>query len=327
MKNQGETYDPEKEVIMTDGATEGIFSVFMSIFNKNDEIIVTDPTYLGYIEAAQLAGARVTKFSVSVEDGYQPNLEALKPLITRRTKAVILLSPDNPTERIVHPEFAKGLVDLALDHEFWIVNDATYRDIVYGDGDQPKITSIPGAQERVISVGSFSKEASVPGLRLGYALGPSEVVDGMEKVKQYTSLAPNTIAQQAMLRFLSGGVKEKYLRESVIPTYKKRRDHMEKAIKEYLPEAKTARPDGAFYFFLDIKRYLAAMNRDEQEFCNRLLYHKGVIAVPGSFFGEKGAGHLRLTFVSEPEQRIEQGVRRIGEYVFSFAFTMASQTE
>jgi aspartate aminotransferase len=323
-KHQGEVYAPEKEVIMTDGATEGIFSAFMSIFNKNDEIIVTDPTYLGYIEAAQLAGARVSKFSVNVEDGYQPNLEALKSLITKRTKAVILLSPDNPTGRIIRDDFAKGLVDLALDQEFWIVNDATYRDIIYGDAIQPKITSLPGAHERVISVGSFSKEASVPGLRLGYALGPAEVVDGMEKVKQYTSLAPNTIAQQAMLRFLSGGVKESYLRDFVIPAYKNRRDFMEKAIKEYMPEAKTVRPDGAFYFFVDIRRYLAAMNRDDQEFCNRLLHHKGVIAVPGSFFGEKGAGHLRLTFVSEPEERIEQGIKRMGEYVFSFAFTMAS---
>lgn len=324
VKHQGEVYDPEKEVIMTDGATEGIFSAFMSIFNKNDEIIVTDPTYLGYIEAAQLAGARVTKFSVDVADGYQPNLEALKSLITRRTKAIILLSPDNPTGRIVHSDFAKGLIDLAVDHEFWIVNDATYRDIIYGSDIQPKITSLPAAHERVISVGSFSKEASVPGLRLGYALGPAEVVDGMEKVKQYTSLAPNTIAQHAMVRFLSGGVKESYLRDFVIPTYQKRRDFMEKAIKEYLPEAKTVRPDGAFYFFLDVKRYLAVMNRDEQEFCNRLLYHKGVIAVPGSYFGEKGAGHVRLTFVSEPEQRIQQGMRRMGEYVFSFAFTMAA---
>jgi len=159
LRHQGETYDPEKEVILTEGATEGIFTAFMSIFNKNDEVIVTDPTYLGYIEAAQLAGARVTKLPVNVEDGYQPNLEALKSLITNRTKAIILLSPDNPTGRIVQSDFAKGLVDLALDHEFWIVNDATYRDIVYGNGVQPKITSLPGAHERVISVGSFSKEA------------------------------------------------------------------------------------------------------------------------------------------------------------------------
>jgi aspartate aminotransferase len=99
---------------------------------------------------------------------------------------------------------------------------------------------------------------------------------------------------------------------------------MEKCIKEQLPDAKTARPDGAFYFFVDIRRYLEAMDRDDQEFCNRLLYRKSVVAIPGSFFGQKGAGHIRMTFVSEPEERIELGIRQMAEYVFSFAFSVTT---
>jgi aspartate aminotransferase len=322
--HQGADYEPEKEVILADGATEAIFCAYLSILNKNDEVIVTDPTYLGYLESAQLAGARLVKLPVKVEEGYQPSLEVLKSLLTRRTKAVVLLSPDNPTGRVVRRDFVKGLLDLASDHEFWVVNDATYRDIFYGDGEQTSISSLPGAHENVISVGSFSKEASVPGLRLGYALGPKDVIDGMEKVKQYTSLAPNTVSQYAMIRFMTGDLKERYLRDTVIPTYVKRRNFMEKCISEQLPEAKTAKPDGAFYFFVDMRRYLAAMNRDEEEFCNRLLFRKGVVAIPGSFFGQKGAGHIRMTFVSEPEERIGLGVKRIAEYVFSFAFSMTA---
>jgi aspartate aminotransferase len=85
---------------------------------------------------------------------------------------MVLLSPDNPTGRIVRSDFVSGLLDLATDHDFWVINDSTYRDIVYGDNIQPKITSFSGAHERVISLGSFSKGASIPGLRLGYALGP-----------------------------------------------------------------------------------------------------------------------------------------------------------
>ena len=323
-RNQGEVYQPENDVILTEGATEGIFCAFMSIFNKNDEVIVADPTYLGYLESAKLAGARFVKLPVKVEEGYQPSLELLKSLITRRTKAVVLLSPDNPTGRIVREDFVKGLLDLAADNDFWIVNDATYRNIVYGAIAQPKITTYSGAHEHVVSVGSFSKEASIPGLRLGYALGPKEIIDGMEKVKQYTTLAPNTISQHAMVRFLSGDIKERYLRDLVIPTYLKRRDFMEKCIKEQLPEAKTARPDGAFYFFVDIKRYLEAMERNDQEFCNRLLHRKSVVAIPGSFFGEKGTGHIRMTFVSEPEERVELGIRQMAEYVFSFAFSVST---
>ncbi len=236
-RHQGEAYDPETEVILSEGATEAIFAAFHSILNKNDEVILADPTYLGYSEAAQLAGGRIVRLPVSVKDGYQPSLELLQSLVSRRTKVVVLLSPDNPTGRIARLPFVKGLLDMAVDNDFWIIYDATYRDIVYGENIQPKLTSLPGAHERVISTGSFSKEASVPGLRLGYALGPAQVIDGMEKIKQYTTLAPNTLSQLAMLRFLTGDVKEKYLREMVIPTYLARRNFMEQSIQKYLPDA------------------------------------------------------------------------------------------
>ena len=324
-KHQGEVYDPETEVILTEGATEAIFTAFFSLLNKNDEVILADPTYLGYMEAAQLAGGRVTRLPVSVEQEYQPDLEVLKSLVSRRTKAVVLLSPDNPTGRIVRSPFVKGLLDLAIENDFWIIYDATYRDVVYGEAGkvQPKLTALPDAHERVISVGSFSKEASVPGLRLGYALGPHTAIDAMEKVKQYTSLAPNTLSQRAMVRFLTDETKERYLRDLVVPTYTKRRDYMAEAIEKYLPEAKTVTPDGAFYFLVDIRRYLTAMQRMEDQFGDRLLRLKGVVAIPGSYFGEKGVGHIRLTFVSEPEERIEAGMRRLGEYVFSYVFSMA----
>jgi aspartate aminotransferase len=238
---------------------------------------------------------------------------------------VLLLSPDNPTGRIVESDYVKGLLDLAIEKDFWILYDATYRDIIYGERgkNQPKLTTFPGAHERVIALGSFSKEASVPGLRLGYVLGPSKTLDAMEKVKQYTSLAPNTLSQRAMVTFLTANTKERYLRETVIPTYLKRRDFMAEAIKKYLPDAITVIPDGAFYFFVDMEKYLGAMQITDEQFCNHLTKQKSVIAIPGSFFGEKGVGHIRLTFVSEPEQRIDAGMKRIGEYVFSFAFSMA----
>jgi aspartate aminotransferase len=323
-KRQGEVYAPETEITLTDGATEAIYAAFQSLLNKNDEVVLTDPSYLGYLEAAQLAGGRVRRLPVSVEAKYQPDLEMTKSLISRRTKAVLLLSPDNPTGRIVESSFVKGLLDLAVDNDFWILYDATYRDIVYGERGQvqPRLTSFPGAHERVIAIGSFSKEASVPGLRLGYALGPQDAIDAMEKVKQYTSLAPNTLSQRAMLRFLTGDIKEKYLREIVIPTYVSRRDFMTQAIAKYLPDASTVTPDGAFYFFVDMRKYLATMQITDEQFCNHLTKQKGVITIPGSFFGEKGVGHIRLTFVSEPEERIDVGMRRMGEYTFSFAFSM-----
>jgi len=321
---QGESYDAEDEVIMTDGATEAIFTALFSLLNKDDEVILADPTYLGYLEAAQLTGGRVKRLPVFVEEEYQPSLERIKSIINGRTKAVVLLSPDNPTGRIVRSPFVRGLLDLAVDDDFWVLYDATYRDIVYGaaENTQPKLTAFPGAHERTVSVGSFSKEASVPGLRLGYALGPKSVIDAMEKVKQYTSLAPNSLSQRAMLRFLRGDTKKRYLRDTVIPTYTGRRDFMGRAIAKCLPDAKTVTPDGAFYFLVDVRRYLASMRVTDDQFCDGLLKQKDVIAIPGSYFGEKGVGHIRLTFVSEPEDRIDEGMKRMGRYVVPFAVSM-----
>ncbi len=313
----GVEYDPESEIIVTEGGTEGIFLALFSILDKNDEVILLDPTYLGYGEAVKLAGGRVRKVPVTVDTGYQPSLEDLKEVISPLTKAFILLSPDNPTGRIVDEEFVKGLVDLAVDHDFWIVYDAVYKHIVF-EGENVWVDSIPGARERTITINSFSKEASIPGFRLGYATGPKEAVDAMEKLKQYVSLAPNTVGQYALLKFYEEGIKDRYLREVVIPTYKRRRDLMYELIREYLPEAKTVLPQGAFYFFVDMRYYLEKMGRSDEEFANRLLYRKNVVVVPGSHFGEMGRGHVRLTFVSETEDRIVEGMKRIGAYVFSY---------
>jgi len=318
-KHGGLEYAPEKQIIVTDGGTEAIFSALMAILNKNDEVIITDPTYLGYSESVKLAGGRIKTLPVTVEKDYQPDIEDLKRIISNRTKAFVLLSPDNPTGRVIDKGFAKGLIDLARDRDFWVISDDTYKHIIY-EGEHVWISSLPGAYERTILLCSFSKEASIPGLRLGYALGPTEVIDAMERIKQYTSLAPNTIAQYAMVKFLSDDVKERYLSEVVIPTYRKRRDLMNECIKKYLPETKTVKPQGAFYFFVNMSAYLAKMERGDEEFANRLLYRKNVAVIPGSFFGPNGQRHIRLTFVSEPEERIEAGIRDVGEYVFSYTF-------
>jgi len=313
----GVEYDPEKEIMITDGSTEGIFLTFLSILNKNDEVILLDPTYLGYSEPIKLAGGRIVRVPAPVETGYQPSIEDLEKAITRRTKAFVLLSPDNPTGRIINKEFVNALIDYATDHDFWIIYDGAYQHIVY-EGENVWPQSFPGGKERIISIHTFSKEASIPGLRLGYVLAPEEVISAMEKMKQYTTLAPDTLGQKALLKFYENGVKERYLKEVVIPTYKRRRDVMWKLIKEYLPEAKTVLPPGAFYFFVDIRPYLEIMGRTDKEFASRLLYRKEVVVIPGSYFGKRGEGHIRMTFVSETEDRIRDGMERINEFVLSY---------
>lgn len=312
-KYGGIDVDPTKEITLTEGATEGILLALMATVDPADEVIITDPTYLGFPEAVKLVDGRIVRLPVSVEEGCQPNIERLKKLVTKKTKAVILLSPDNPTGRIIAKEKAKAIVELAVDHDFWVIVDDTYKHILY-EGEHVWVSKLPNARERTVTIYTFSKEASLPGLRLGYAYGPAEVVDAMEKFKQYTTLAPNAISQLALIRFLSGDVKERYLRDTVIPTYLERRNAMGEYIGRYLPEAKTVKPDGAFYYFIDMRAYLNPIGMGEEQLAEELVEKKRVVVVPGAYFGMNGKQHIRLTFVSEPVHRIEQGLKKIGEF-------------
>lgn len=313
-KYGGVDYDPHSEIILSTGGTEAIFSLLMSLINSGDDVIVTDPTYLGYRELIELAEGKPKRLPVNVEDGYQPSPEALNQAVSKKTKAVMVLSPDNPTGRILNQAFVKALVDLAQDYDFWIISDDVYKHIVY-EGEHVWISRLPGAREHTITVSSFSKEASIPGLRLGYTLAPKEIIDSMEKMQQYSTLAPDSLAQFGLVKFLKENMKEPYLRNIVLPHYLKKRDLMGKMLKTHLPLAKTVTPSGAFYYFVDMRPYLSKLKLNEEEFTGRLLKETGVAVIPGRFFGDNGRGHVRMTFVSESEERIELGFKKMADFV------------
>jgi aspartate aminotransferase len=286
----------------------------MSLVNEGDEVIVTDPTYLGYKEMIELAQGNPKRLPVSVDNEYQPDSEDLKQVVSKRTKAVMVLSPDNPTGRIVKEEFVKCLIDLAQDYDFWIISDDIYKHMIY-EGEHLWISEYPNAKERTITVCSFSKEAGIPGLRIGYTLAPSQAIDRIEKMQQYSTLAPDTLAQFALVKFLRTDMKETYLKDRVLPVYTSRRKVMGDMLARFLPDARTVIPQGAFYYFVDMRPYLSKLQISEEEFAERLLKEKSVAVIPGRFFGENGKGHVRVTFVSENEERIGRGVEEMFKLV------------
>ncbi|WXG42697.1 MAG: pyridoxal phosphate-dependent aminotransferase [Promethearchaeati archaeon SRVP18_Atabeyarchaeia-1] len=307
--------DGPDNIIVTHGGTEGIFAGLGAILDPGDEVILADPTYLGYPEVLKIMNARAVTLPVSVDEGFQPKVETLKKKITKRTKAFVLLSPDNPTGRVIRPEIAKAIVDLACDHDFWIVCDDAYKHTIF-EGSHTWASTLPGAEDRTLTICSFSKEASIPGLRLGYSYGSTEIIDAMEKYAQYLSLCPESLAQIAVTGYLADPkAKDRYLTEEVIPTYKQRCDAMGMFIEKYLPEARTSKPQGAFYYFVDFGSYLSEAGLNEEEFVDELRLKKSVIVIPGRVFGENGKNHVRMTFVSETDKRIEEGIKRISSFL------------
>jgi aspartate aminotransferase len=306
-------FEPATEIIVTTGATEAISSCLMCLVDPGDEVIVTDPTYLGYKEMIELAQGRAKPIPVDIEDSYQPSSEQLKKTVSKKTKAMILLSPDNPTGRIINEPFVRTLVDLAQEFDFWIISDEIYKHIVY-EGEHVWVNRFRGAKEHTITVCSFSKEAGIPGLRLGYTLAPKRVIESIEKMQQYSTLAPSSIGQFALVKFLNQNMKERYVRDSVTK-YIKKRDFMGKMLRRYLPLARTITPAGAYYYFVDMRQYLTKMHQTEGEFSENLLRSTSVAVIPGRFFGENGKGHVRMTFVTEPEHRIQLGIERMNQFL------------
>lgn len=296
-----------EEIAVTTGATGGIFLALEDIVNAGDEVIIPDPTYVGYPGPTIIDRARIRRIPVKREDNYQLTPQEVQKVISKKTAAIILLSPDNPTGRILSKENLKGIAELAIEHDFWLISDEIYKDIIYNGKHIPAAKFAP---ENTITLCSFSKSAAIPGLRLGYIYGPENAVEGIVKFNQYNSLCPNTLAQIGAEAFYK--VKKKYLNYSV-RIYKYRMEKMGTCIQKYLPLCNFVKPDGAFYYFVDFSKYLSKLKLNDEQFSHLLLEKKKLAAIPGHFFGKTGGNHLRLTFVTEKTERIEEGIKRIAE--------------
>jgi len=305
--------DPEKELCLTEGGTEGLFITFRTLLAPGDQIILSDPTYLAYYPQLSFLGDGVTHLPVHLQDDFQIDVNMLNEAMTKRTKAVLILSPDNPTGRLLDKKVLKAIVQICEDKKVWLITDDIYKDMLY-EGKFHNAREFSKC-DNIISCCSFSKSASMPGFRLGYVYGPASFIERVAAIKSYISLCPSRPAQLCVEKYLEnrGRVKKKYLEKIVVPTYKKRRDAMAEMIERYLPKAEFAIPKGAFYFFPDMSRYLTRM--DEEEFASKLMEQKQVVVIPGKYFGEQGEDHLRFTFVSEPKERIEEGLSRMAKFI------------
>lgn len=307
-KSEKISVKPE-QVALTTGATGAIFLAIEALVDAGKEVLIADPTYVGYSGPTIMDRATVKHIPTKWQENFQPSAELLKQQVTKNTAAIIILTPDNPTGRILSREITKTIADLAVDNDLWIISDETYKDIIYSGRHWPIYKFAP---ENTISVFSYSKSASSPALRLGHAYGPSDAIDAIVKLNEYVSLCPSNLSQIAAEAFYT--VKKQYLRKTVIPAYRKKMECMGRELKEKLPLAGFVKPQGAFYYFADFSLYLRDLKINEEKLSERLLKEKKVVVIPGRYFGESGKNHCRLTFVSEPESRIREGVERIADF-------------
>jgi aspartate aminotransferase len=304
--------DPE-DIVITSGGVEGMNLSLITTTDPGDEIVLLNPTYSVYWDLTEFYGLRVRKCGQVIDEGFQPSEECLKESISRNTAAVIVVSPDNPTSRIIREDLMKLIADLCIDNDVWLIYDEAYKHVVY-EGEHVWIQRYSRTMEKLISINSFSKDVAIPGFRVGYTYAPKEVINEMVKIKGLLSITSPVPGQWFAYYALTSGIKEKYL-SKVIPIYKSRRDALYDALKKHLPEAKVWKPPASMYLFPDMTPYLEKLGMNDIDFTYQLADKRGVVMLPGSIFGDHGNNHLRITFVTQPEDKLRKGIEIMAEFI------------
>jgi len=301
-----------EQIIITPGAKFAIFSALFSILEKTDEVIIISPYWVSYLPMVQLCKAKAVILSTDIKNDFEISLKEVENKITPKTKAIIINSPSNPTGKILSVDFLKGLLNLALERNIYIISDEIYQKIIFDSHQHTSIASLhPKGTSIVITVDGVSKCLSIPGLRIGWACAPLQVSQRISKLQSHTISSPTSICQYAVLKTLSSPYRKEFI--SYIKTaFEKRRD----MFCNYLSQIEGFnffKPQGAFYVFVDISKICG----DSQKFCTQLLNQKFVSAVPGVSFGKEG--FIRLSFC-ENENRLKEALLRIEDFVKNAQF-------
>jgi aspartate aminotransferase len=288
-----------ENVIITGSGSEALMATAMGLYDPGDEVLVPNPGFVLYGPHARLMGAVPVPYSLTSESRYQPNLEELERLVTKRTRAIVVNSPSNPTGGLFSPDSVDALVAFADAHNLTIVSDEVYEEMVY-DG---KFSSFWGKSDRVVVVNSFSKTLAMTGWRIGFLVAPRALALDLNKMHYHIMACPPTPAQVAVLAGLSDGTTAI---RAMMREFRARRDLVVKLLRA-IPGVDVVPPAGAFYAFPKF-----AWSLSSSEIAQGLL-RRGVISTPGDAFGSLGQGHLRLSFAASREN-LRRGLDILAEF-------------
>ena len=305
----GAGYDPAQEVLITVGASEGIDLALRALLEPGDEVLVPDPSYVSYMPCVTFAGGVCVPVPTRAENGFVITPEMIRPLITPRTKALILPYPNNPTGGVMRRADMEPLADMLEETGIAVIADEIYAELNYTGEKHLSFAAIGNMKERTVTLNGFSKAFAMTGWRMGYACAPKPILDVMLRVHQYTIMCAPTLGQYAALEALKSGFETDFadVKRMVTQYDRRRRVIVEGLRRAGLP---THEPLGAFYAFPCVKGTGLSSN----EFCLRLLEEQRVACVPGDAFGQGGEGYVRCSYASSMEN-IREAVRRIGIFM------------
>ena len=292
----GITYEPSSQVLVTVGGSEAIDLAFRALIDEGDEVIIPQPSLVCYEPLTVMAGGVPVIINTKNEDHFRLKADDLCAAITDKTKLLVLPFPNNPTGAIMEREDLEKISKICIENDLLVVSDEIYSELTYGERTHVSIASVEGMYERTIAM---------TGWRLGYALGPAEIIAQMTKLHQYGIMSAPTTAQYAAIEALKNGDRDV---ERMRDEYDMRRRLVVDSFNDM--GLTCFEPLGAFYVFPCIRS--TGLNSDE--FCTRLIMEKHVAVVPGSAFGACGDGFVRVSY-SYSLKHLKIALQRIREFV------------
>jgi aminotransferase len=303
-KNFKVSYDPKTQVLITVGVSEALDIALRALLNPGDEVIYHEPCYVSYSPSVALTHAVPVAVACRAEDGFALTAEAIAAAITPKSKVLMLNFPTNPTGGTMTRSELLKIAELAHKHNLVVITDEIYSELTF-EGEHVSIASLPGMRERTIFLHGFSKAYAMTGFRIGYACGPTDLIEAMMKIHQYSMLCASIISQEAALEALLNGEPDTVeMREH----YRLRRNYIVNALNNM--GLKCHLPRGSFYAFPCIR----STGMASKEFAVKLLEQEKVACVPGGAFGASGEGFLRCCFATAFDQ-IEIAAERMARFV------------
>ena len=297
-------YSPDTEILVTVGGSEALDVAIRCLVNPGDEVLVHQPSFVCYDPLTCMSGGTTVVLNTKAENNFRLTPEELESAITEKSKLLILSYPNNPTGAIMEKKDLEALSEVIIKHDLMVISDEIYSELTY-NGKHHSIASLPGMRERTVVINGFSKAFAMTGWRLGYAMGPAEIISMMIKLHQYCIMSAPTTAQYAAIEALRNGDKDiEHMRNE----YDMRRRFVVGSFNSM--GLQCFEPYGAFYCFPCVK----STGLTSEEFCTKLLHSKHVAIVPGDAFGDCGEGFVRVSY-SYSLNHLTEAIGRIKEFL------------
>ena len=297
----GVAWDPATEIVVTNGGQEALFLMVLALIGPGDEMIVPEPNYTTYLDSLRFAGGRQIEVDTFPQDDFRADPAAVRCAVNERTRALLMVSPNNPAASVISPADARAFMQIACDHDLFVIADDIYDLFVYDDFVHTSAASLPGGRERTLTLNALSKACSMTGWRLGWVTGPANLMARVRELKAATTGATSIISQHAGIAALTGPQEPV---QHIVDSCKRRRRIMLDALDEM--GINYGMPQGGQFIFADI----SFTGMDSLEFARRVLSEQHVLVYPGISFSPARKNYIRMTFL-QSEEKLREGLERI----------------